>query len=110
MKKLGFGMMRLPLIQGDDYSTVDIERVKKMADMFLASGFTYFDTAYPYHKGNSEVAFREAVAKRYPRSAYTITDKLSLFMIRDEKKFRLFLKISLNGSAWIMLTIISFTD
>ena len=38
MKKLGFGMMRLPLTDGDDYSAVDIERVKKMADMFLASG------------------------------------------------------------------------
>ena len=96
MKKLGFGMMRLPLIQGDDYSTVDIERVKKMADMFLASGFTYFDTAYPYHKGNSEVAFREAVAKRYPRSAYTITDKLSLFMIRDEKEIPTFFENQLE--------------
>ena len=86
MKKLGFGLMRLPLLDRDDYSSVDIERFKKMADTFLANGFTYFDTAYPYHRGNSEVAFREAVAKRYPRSAYTITDKLSLFMIRDEKE------------------------
>lgn len=86
MKKLGFGLMRLPLLDKDDYSSVDIERFKNMADTFLANGFTYFDTAYPYHRGNSEVAFREAVVKRYPRSAYTITDKLSLFMIRDEKE------------------------
>lgn len=86
MKKLGFGLMRLPLLDQDDYSSIDIERFKKMADTFLTNGFTYFDTAYPYHRGNSEVAFREAVAKRYPRSAYTITDKLSLFMIRDEKE------------------------
>ena len=86
MKKLGFGLMRLPLLNKDDYSSVDIESFKKMADTFLANGFTYFDTAYPYHRGNSEIAFREAVAKRYPRSAYTITDKLSLFMIHDEKE------------------------
>ena len=86
MKKLGFGLMRLPLLDKDDYSSVDIERFKNMADTFLANGFTYFDTAYPYHRGNSEVAFREAVVKRYPRSAYTITDKLSLFMIQDEKE------------------------
>ena len=86
MKKLGFGLMRLPLLDKDDYSSIDIERFKNMADTFLANGFTYFDTAYPYHRGNSEVAFREAVVKRYPRSAYTITDKLSLFMIHDEKE------------------------
>ena len=86
MKKLGFGLMRLPLLDKDDYSSVDIERFKNMADTFLANGFTYFDTAYPYHRGNSEVAFHEAVVKRYPRSAYTITDKLSFFMIRDEKE------------------------
>ena len=86
MKKLGFGLMRLPLLDKDDYSSVDIERFKNMADTFLANGFTYFDTAYPYHRGNSEVAFREAVVKRYPRSAYMITDKLSLFMIWDENE------------------------
>ncbi len=87
MKKLGFGLMRLPQTPPDDYSSVDMEAVKKMADAFMANGFTYFDTAAPYHRGNSETAFREAVAKRYPRSAYTITDKLSLFMIQDEKEF-----------------------
>lgn len=86
MKKLGFGLMRLPLLDKDDQSSIDIETVKRMVDTFMESGFTYFDTAYPYHRGYSEIAFREAVAKRYPRSAYTITDKLSLFMIRDEKE------------------------
>ncbi len=80
MKKLGFGLMRLPQ-NSADYGNVDIEAVKEMADAFMASGCTYFDTAAPYHMYNSEVAFREAVVKRYPRNAYTITDKLSLFMI-----------------------------
>ncbi|MDO4291342.1 MAG: aldo/keto reductase [Eggerthellaceae bacterium] len=86
MKKLGFGLMRLPLLDKNDPSSVDIEAVKRMADSFMKNGFTYFDTAYPYHRGNSEVAFREAVAKRYPRGAYTITDKLSLFMVREEEE------------------------
>ena len=86
MKKLGFGLMRLPLIDPNDLSKVDLEQVKKMADEFIKEGFTYFDTAYPYHKnGFSELAFRECVAKRYPRDAYTIADKLSLFMI-DRKE------------------------
>lgn len=86
MKKLGFGLMRLPLLNKEDQSSIDIEKVKRMVDTFMANGFTYFDTAYPYHRGYSEVAFREAVSTRYPRCAYTITDKLSLFMIRDEKE------------------------
>ncbi len=90
MKKLGFGLMRLPQKDGDNYGSVDIEKVKKMADIFMENGFTYFDTAAPYHQGNSEIAFREAVAKRYPRSSYTITDKLSLFMIKDKSEFQPF--------------------
>lgn len=87
---MGFGLMRLPLLDKNDYSSVDVERVKKMVDQFMENGFTYFDTAAPYHQGNSEVAFREAVVKRYPRMAYTITDKLSLFMIRDRSDFPAF--------------------
>ena len=59
MKKLGFGLMRLPLLNQDDYSSVDIERFKKMADTFLANGFTYFDTAYPYHRGTMERHWNE---------------------------------------------------
>ena len=84
MKKLGFGLMRLPLLDPNDTTSVDVETVKVMADTFLERGFTYFDTAAPYHRGSSEIAFREAVVKRYPREAYTITDKLSMFMIKDE--------------------------
>ncbi len=83
MKKLGFGLMRLPTLGKDD--VIDVEQVKVMADEFIAAGFTYFDTAVGYHMGASEPAFREAVAKRYPRDAYTITDKLSLFKI-DKKE------------------------
>lgn len=78
MKKLGFGLMRLPIIGGDQ-SNIDIEKVKEMVDEYLSRGFTYFDTAYVYHGGKSEVAFREAVVKRYPRDAFTITTKLPLF-------------------------------
>ncbi len=77
MKKLGFGLMRLPTNENG----IDIQRVCHLADTFIANGFTYFDTAAPYHGGASEAAFKAAVADRYDRSAYTVTDKLSLFMI-----------------------------
>ena len=77
MKKLGFGLMRLPQSDPADNKAIDIERTKAMADRFMAEGFTYFDTAAPYHGGMSEVAFGEAVAARYPRDSYILTDKPS---------------------------------
>ncbi len=83
MKKFGFGLMRLPLLNKEDQTSIDISHVTKMADKFLAAGFTYFDTAACYHNGASETAFREAVSKRYDRDKYSITDKLSLWMVQD---------------------------
>jgi len=74
--------MRLPVI-GEDRTNVDIEAFKKMADAFIAAGGRYFDTAYVYHGGKSETAFREAVVKRYPRDAFTVTDKLPLWAFED---------------------------
>lgn len=85
-KKLGFGLMRLPLKDAKDTTSIDHETVCKMADEFLKAGFTYFDTAQPYHEGASEIAFRECVAKRYPRDAYTITNKLSLFVLKKKEE------------------------
>ena len=83
MKKFGFGLMRLPLVNPDDQKSIDIEKLKEMADKFIGRGFTYFDTAYPYHGGKSEEAFREAVVKRYPREAFTITSKLPVWAINE---------------------------
>ena len=84
MRKLGFGMMRLPLKNPNDQSSIDIEEVKRMVDMYMERGFTYFDTAYPYHGGKSEIAFREAVAKRYPRERFTVTDKMPCWDVSKE--------------------------
>ena len=76
MKKLGFGTMRLPILDENDQTSIDIEQYKKMVDMFLERGFTYFDTAYPYHKGESERALKTALVERYPRDSYAVTTKL----------------------------------
>lgn len=81
MKKLAFGLMRLPQLDENDASSIDIERVKGMVDVFMEQGFTYFDTAAPYHNKHSEIALREAVVKRYPREQYIVADKLSFGMI-----------------------------
>jgi len=71
-KKLGFGLMRLPMI-GED---VDIEQTKEMVDLFLDKGFTYFDTAFGYINGKSEMAAKEALVDRYPRERFQLATKL----------------------------------
>ncbi len=72
MPKLGFGLMRLPEADGK----IDHEEVCRMADAYIAAGLNYFDTAYVYHSGLSEVEAREAVVKRYPRDAFMLATKL----------------------------------
>ncbi|MEG1751352.1 MAG: aldo/keto reductase [Raoultibacter sp.] len=74
--KLGFGFMRLPQNEIDGESVIDIEQVKQMVDTFMAAGFTYFDTAWGYHGGHSEVALKEALVDRYPRESFQIVTKL----------------------------------
>jgi len=75
--------MRLPLLDSNDNTSIDIEQLKDMVDLFMQRGFTYFDTAYPYHNGHSETAIREALVKRYPRDSFTLTDKLPCWLIND---------------------------
>ena len=77
--KLGFGLMRLPQKDGE----IDIEQVKQMVDYFLGHGFTYFDTAYGYHGGLSEVAAGEALVKRHKRESYQLATKLPIWMVKE---------------------------
>ena len=77
-KKLGFGCMRLPLLNKDDQTSFDTETINKMVDTFLERGFTYFDTAYPYHSYMGEEAVREALVKRHNRDEYTLATKLPM--------------------------------
>ncbi len=74
--KLGFGFMRLPLIERDGEQIIDIEQAKQMVDIFMEAGFTYFDTARGYHLGKSEGALKEALVDRYPRESFQIASKL----------------------------------
>lgn len=95
MKKLGFGCMRLPILDNDD-AKIDIEQFKKMVDKFIGCGFTYFDTAFMYHKDQSEKAVNEAVVKRYPRNAFTITTKLPVKDIHTPEDNEKIFNIQLN--------------
>ncbi len=71
IKKLGFGMMRLPKVDGE----IDIEQTKKMVDEFINGGFTYFDTAFVYP--GSEEAVKKALVDRYPREKYQLATKMA---------------------------------
>ena len=75
-KKLGFGLMRLPQNDKNNSADVDVEQVKKMVDLFLERGFTYFDTALMYNGFASEAVVKEALTDRYPRESFTLATKL----------------------------------
>ena len=83
MKKLGFGCMRFPM-QG---AAVDEEEVKRMVDTFMERGFTYFDTSYVYHNGESESILKKVLVERYPRSSFTITTKSPVFLVESQEQF-----------------------
>ncbi len=78
MPKLGFGLMRLPENDG----VIDHEHLCKMVDKYMDAGLNYFDTAYVYHGGKSEVAAREALVKRYPRDSFMLATKLPAWEIK----------------------------
>ena len=84
-KKLGFGLMRLPLTNPDEASSIDVEQVKDMVDAFIENGFTYFDTAWMYCGFQSECAAKEALVDRYPRDSYTLADKLHAGYIKTRE-------------------------
>jgi predicted aldo/keto reductase-like oxidoreductase len=79
IKKFGFGLMRLPLICSKETAEVDSALVTKMFDYYLEQGFSYFDTAYIYHKGASEGAVRDVLVRRHRRDSFTVTDKLPVW-------------------------------
>lgn len=85
MKKLGFGMMRLPLLDKDDPRSIDEETVKKMIDTFLSRGFTYVDTAYMYHDYQSERAVKTCLVDRYARDAFVLADKLPVIFLKKKE-------------------------
>ena len=81
-KKLGFGFMRLPLIDPNDPSSVDVEKVNAMVDEYIGAGFNYFDTSWIYHSYTSESFVKKCVVDRYPREKLQISSKMPLKFIK----------------------------
>jgi len=72
LSMLGFGAMRLPTLSSAD--EIDYAEAERMIDRAIAAGVNYFDTAYPYHGGNSEIVVGKILAK-YPRESYYLATK-----------------------------------
>lgn len=89
----GFGCMRLPM-KGE---SVDYDEFIRMADAFIDAGFNYFDTAHGYIGGQSETAIRDCVSKRYDRSRFLLTNKLTDPYFQKQEDIRPFFEQQL---AW----------
>lgn len=94
--KLGFGLMRLPTLgPTGPAAAIDVEQVTAMTDRFMEQGFTYFDTAYVYGNGNSEMAARDALVRRYPRNSFQLADKMPMGLAKTQADLRPLLETSL---------------
>ena len=80
LSKLGLGCMRLPVKED---KSIDEEEVFRMVDYAIENGINYFDTAYPYHEGKSEIVIGKAL-KRYPRDSFYLADKYPGHQIASE--------------------------
>ena len=83
---LGFGAMRLPVIDGDD-GNIDKAKTFKMVDKAMSEGINYYDTAWGYHNGNSEIVLGEALAK-YPRDSFYIASKFPGYDLSNMPKVK----------------------
>ena len=82
-KKLGFGFMRLPLLDPNDPGSVDAAKVNEMVDRYIDAGFNYFDTSWIYHSYKSESFVGQCVVDRYPREKLQISSKMPLKFIKN---------------------------
>lgn len=81
-KKLGFGCMRLPVINGDT-NAIDDARFCAMIDSYMEQGFKYFDTAYPYHNEKSEEAVKRCLVERYDREKFFLATKMPVWLVKE---------------------------
>ena len=71
ISRLAFGTMRFPKLED---GSLDHDQIQAMTDYAIANGVNYFDTAWPYHDGLSELEIGKALSK-YPRDSYLLADK-----------------------------------
>ena len=91
---LGLGLMRLPTKPED--SSIDYEKTKEIVSLSLEHGINYFDTAWPYHGGTSEVVFGKIVKEFGVRDKIYIADKLPIWDVDSKEKARSIFKTQLE--------------
>lgn len=94
--KMGFGCMRLPLLDKNDPKSIDMLQFEQMVDAFMEAGNTYFDTAFVYHEGESEVALGKALVTCYPRESFTIATKCLAWALPNKEAAQECLDVSLK--------------
>ena len=82
---IGFGLMRLPLLPNSE--EIDKEKTRELVKLAINQGINYFDTAYPYHNGNSETVFGEIVKEENLRDKIYIADKMPVWNVEKEEDF-----------------------
>lgn len=102
-KNFGFGCMRLPMVNGE----VDTEEMNRMVDIFLESGFNYFDTAHGYLQGKSEKALKTSLTDRYERNRFILTNKLTNFFFKKEEEKIKHVGISFHDKADVLAQILT---
>jgi len=109
---MGMGIMRMPCLED---GSIDCETAQSMVDYLYGQGVRYFDTAYFYHGGQSEIFIGEALSK-YPREEYCLADKLPTWNAKEEadvqkifeeqlrktgkEYFDFYLFHAINGGGW----------
>ncbi len=81
LSALGLGCMRLPVIDGDD-ARIDEAAAAEMVDYAMAHGINYYDTAWGYHDGNSELVIGRSL-KRYPRETFYLATKFPGYDVQN---------------------------
>lgn len=84
LSALGMGAMRLPIIDGDD-ARIDEKKAEEMVDYAMAHGVNYYDTAWGYHDGKSELVMGRALSK-YPRESFYLTTKFPGYELSNMDK------------------------
>ena len=84
LSALGMGAMRLPVIDGDD-ARIDSQAAAEMVDYAMEHGVNYYDTAWGYHNGNSELVMGKALSK-YPREKFYLADKFPGYDLSNMEK------------------------
>lgn len=95
LSALGLGAMRLPTVDGNPMSEIDEAQVEEMVKYAFDNGINYFDTAYGYHDGMSEVVMGK-VLQKYPRDSFYIADKFPGYDLSNMDKIEEIFEEQLN--------------